>query len=69
MDLLDLDTALMALASFDPRGSRVAEVQFFGGLTVEETAEALGISGATAERDWHVARAWLCARLTNQPRP
>jgi RNA polymerase sigma factor (TIGR02999 family) len=69
VDLLDLDAALTDLASFDPRKSRVAELRFFGGLSVDETADALGISGATADRDWQVARAWLYARLTDEPRP
>jgi RNA polymerase sigma factor (TIGR02999 family) len=69
VEILDLDAALTALASFDPRKSRVAELRFFGGLSVDETADALGISGATADRDWQVARAWLYARLTDRPSP
>lgn len=58
-ELVALDEALERLAQFDARQSRVVELRFFGGLTVEETAEALGISSKTVKRDWSVARAWL----------
>ncbi|MGH9755631.1 MAG: sigma-70 family RNA polymerase sigma factor [Blastocatellia bacterium] len=58
-DLVALDESLNALAEIDPRQSRVVELRFFGGLTIEETAEALGISPNTVMRDWQVARAWL----------
>jgi RNA polymerase sigma-70 factor, ECF subfamily len=58
-ELLALDEALERLAQFDARQSRVVELRFFGGLTVEETAEALGMSAKTVKRDWSVARAWL----------
>ena len=58
-DILDLDAALKQLAEFDPRKSRIAELRFFGGLSLEETGEVLGISLATVERDWQAARAWL----------
>jgi len=58
-DLVSLDEALERLAQFDERQSRIVELRFFGGLTVEETAEALGISSKTVKRDWTVARAWL----------
>lgn len=58
-ELLALDEALERLAEFDERQSRVVELRFFGGLTVEETAEALGIAPKTVKRDWVVARAWL----------
>jgi RNA polymerase sigma-70 factor, ECF subfamily len=58
-ELLALDEALERLAAFDERQSRVVELRFFGGLTVEETAEALGIAPKTVKRDWVVARAWL----------
>ena len=68
VDLLDLDEALTDLASFDSRKSRVAELRFFGGLSVDETADALGISSATVDREWQVARAWLYSRLTEAPR-
>lgn len=58
-DLVALDQALERLAAIDARQARVVECRFFGGLTIEETAEALGISSATVSRDWAVARAWL----------
>jgi RNA polymerase sigma-70 factor, ECF subfamily len=66
VDVLDLDDALTRLAGFDPRKSQVAELRFFGGLSVEETAEALGVSRATVERDWQAARAWLFKTLSAQ---
>ena len=58
-DVLALDRALTELASVDPRRARVVEFRFFGGLDVEQTAEAMGISTATVKRDWRLARAWL----------
>jgi RNA polymerase sigma-70 factor, ECF subfamily len=58
-ELVALDEALERLAQVDARQSRVVELRFFGGLTVEETAEALALSPKTVERDWCVARAWL----------
>lgn len=64
VDVLDLDRALSALAVFDARKSQVAELRFFGGLSLEETGDALGVSVATVEREWQAARAWLYARLT-----
>jgi RNA polymerase sigma factor (TIGR02999 family) len=64
IDVLDLDHALGALAAFDARKSQVAELRFFGGLSLEETGHVLGISVATVEREWQAARAWLYARLT-----
>ena len=64
VDLLDLDEALTDLASFDSRKSRVAELRFFGGLSVDETAEALGVAARTVKRDWTVARAWLYRELS-----
>lgn len=63
LDVLDLDAALTRLASFDPRKSQLAELRFFGGLSLAEAGEALGISMATAERDWQAARAWLLKEL------
>jgi RNA polymerase sigma factor (TIGR02999 family) len=63
IDVLALDQALNRLADFDPRKSRIAELRFFGGLSLEEMAHVLGISVATAERDWRAARAWLFAAL------
>jgi RNA polymerase sigma factor (TIGR02999 family) len=65
--LLDLDDALTELATFDPRRSAVAELRFFGGLTLQEAGDVLGISLTTVEREWQVARAWLYARLTRPP--
>jgi RNA polymerase sigma factor (TIGR02999 family) len=59
VDLVKLDDALTALAKFDARQSRVVELRFFGGLTIEETAEAIGISPATVKVDWSMAKAWL----------
>ena len=67
VDLLDLDAALSELASFDPRKSRVAELRFFGGLSLEDIGEALSISRATVEREWQAARAWLYRRFTRRP--
>jgi RNA polymerase sigma factor (TIGR02999 family) len=66
VDVLDLDAALADLATFDPRKSQVAELRFFGGLTLEETGHVLGLSVATVEREWKVARAWLYARLKDK---
>jgi RNA polymerase sigma factor (TIGR02999 family) len=63
VDVLDLDAALTRLAAFDARKCQLAELRFFGGLSIDETADALGISVATAERDWHAARAWLLKEL------
>jgi RNA polymerase sigma factor (TIGR02999 family) len=59
VDLVKLDDALTALAKFDARQSRIVELRFFGGLTIEETAEAIGISPATVKVDWSMAKAWL----------
>jgi RNA polymerase sigma factor (TIGR02999 family) len=58
-DVLALDAALSELARMDPRKAQVVELRYFGGLSVEETAEALGISGVTVMRDWSSAKAWL----------
>jgi RNA polymerase sigma factor (TIGR02999 family) len=58
-----LDEALTALAKVDPRKSRVVELRFFGGLTLEETAEVLEISEETVTRDWRVAKTWLFREL------
>jgi RNA polymerase sigma factor (TIGR02999 family) len=62
-DLLALDEALEALAQEDPRKAELIKLRFFGGLGVEEAAECLGISRATADRDWAYARAWLYERI------
>jgi len=61
--LIDLDRALVELARISDRQTRVIECRFFGGMTVEETAEALEISRATVKRDWQLARAWLNREL------
>ena len=58
-DLMALDEALNGLAAIDPQQSRIVELRIFGGLTVEETAEALGISPTTVKREWSMAKAWL----------
>jgi RNA polymerase sigma-70 factor, ECF subfamily len=63
-DLLALDDALNALAVFDLRKSQVVEMRFFGGLSVEETAEALHVSADTVMRDWRLAKVWLVRELS-----
>jgi RNA polymerase sigma-70 factor, ECF subfamily len=63
-DLVALDEALEVLAADDPRKARVVELRFFGGLSVNETAQALGISPRTVHNDWLFARAWLYRALT-----
>ena len=63
VDLLALNEALDELATTDPQQSRIVELKFFGGLSVEEIAEVLGISHATVGRDWKMARAWLRLKL------
>ena len=68
-DLIALDDALKELAAIDERKSKVVEMRFFGGLTVEETAAALGVSPETVMRDWKSAKRWLVQQLApNQPR-
>jgi RNA polymerase sigma factor (TIGR02999 family) len=57
--LLALDDALKSLETLDPRKCQIVEFKFFGGLTIEESAEVLGVSHATVEREWRLARAWL----------
>jgi RNA polymerase sigma factor (TIGR02999 family) len=64
VDLVALDDALKSLAEMSEQQSRIVELRFFGGLTIEETAEVLGVSHATVERDWAVARAWLRRELS-----
>ena len=63
-DLVALDDALEALTRLDPRKARVVELRFFGGLSVDETAEVLNVSPATVMRDWSTARAWLYREMT-----
>ena len=62
-DLVALDDALEALAAVDERKARVVEMRFFGGLSVEQSANALGVSVETVMRDWKVAKAWLLREL------
>jgi len=66
VNLLALDEALNRLAEMDERQSRIVELRYFSGLSLEETAEALGISLATVKRDWNFARAWLRREIENQ---
>ena len=68
VDVLDLDAGLTRLAAFDRRKSQLAELRFFGGLSLAEAGEALGVSPATAERDWQAARAWLFKELRGERR-
>lgn len=63
-DIIALHDALTGLAAFDPQQGRIIELRFFGGLTIEETAEVLGVSHTTVEKDWHMARAWLRKEMT-----
>jgi RNA polymerase sigma-70 factor (ECF subfamily) len=62
-DLVELDDALKTLAGVDPRKSKVVELRFFGGLSIEETAEVLKVSPDTVHRDWRLARAWLAREM------
>jgi RNA polymerase sigma-70 factor (ECF subfamily) len=69
VDLVAIDLALEGLAAEDERKARVVELRFFGGLSIEETAEALGVSARTVQMDWAFARAWLYQRLTEGTGP
>lgn len=64
LDLVELDEALLRLARIDARQARLVELRFFAGLTIEDTAEVLGISPATVKREWTVAKTWLRRELT-----
>jgi RNA polymerase sigma factor (sigma-70 family) len=64
-NLLAIDGALERLAGEDPRKARVVELRFFGGLSMDETAQALGVSLRTVHNDWAFARAWLYRALTD----
>ena len=68
LDALALDRALRKLEALDPEQARVVELRFFGGLTVEETAEVLGVSPATIKREWSVAKGWLYHEMTGETR-
>jgi RNA polymerase sigma factor (TIGR02999 family) len=63
-DLIALDEALSSLSALDPRQSQIIELRFFGGLTIEETAEVLGVAHSTVENEWSLARAWLRRELS-----
>ncbi len=63
VDLVALDEALNKLATFDERQAKIVELKYFGGMTLDETAEVLGVSPVTVKRDWQIARAWLRHQL------
>ena len=63
VDTLDLDRALQTLERLDPDAAKIVELRFFGGLTLDETAAALGVSVATVKRDWAIAKGWLHREL------
>jgi RNA polymerase sigma-70 factor, ECF subfamily len=65
-DVVRLDDALTSLASLDPRKAKMVELRFFGGLSIEETAEVLGVSPGTVMRDWTLAKAWLQREVSRQ---
>ena len=65
-ELIALDDALTDLEKIDPRMSRVVELRYFGGMSVEETAEALGVSAITVKREWKSAKGWLLRELSNR---
>jgi RNA polymerase sigma factor (TIGR02999 family) len=65
-DLVALDEALERLAALDPRKGRVVELRFFGGLSVEESAEVLNVSEVTVRRDWQFAKTWLLRELSGE---
>ena len=66
VDLVALDDALNELAALDPQQSRLVELRFFGGLSIEETSVVLGVSPATVKREWATARAWLQREMRNK---
>jgi len=66
VDVIALDDALNTLAELDPRQSRVVELRFFAGLSLEETSEVMGIATATVQRDWTMARAWLHREISRR---
>jgi RNA polymerase sigma factor (TIGR02999 family) len=68
VDLVAVDDALNALAAIDPRKSQVVELRFFGGLSVEETAEVLKVSPETVKRDWRLAKVWLRREMSGEQR-
>jgi RNA polymerase sigma factor (TIGR02999 family) len=68
IDVLALHESLQRMAAFNPRQERIVELRYFGGLTIEEAAEVIGVSEATLVREWTIAKAWLRADLS-EPRP
>jgi RNA polymerase sigma-70 factor, ECF subfamily len=68
-DVLALHDVLNRLAEIDPDQSRIVELRFFGGLTIEEAAEVMHVSHSTVEREWKIAKAWLKRELTKRERP
>lgn len=64
IEILALDEALTRMSAFDPRQAQIVEMRFFGGMTIEETAQALNISHTTVEREWALARVWLRDQLS-----
>jgi RNA polymerase sigma factor (TIGR02999 family) len=68
LDLFALDEALTTLEAIDPRQSRIIELRFFGGLTIDETAEVMKLSPATISSEWMMARTWLHSRLKGEPK-
>jgi RNA polymerase sigma factor (TIGR02999 family) len=69
VDLLDLDNALNALQKLDPQQSQIVEMRFFGGLSIEETAEVLKVSPSTVKRDWIMAKTWIRRQMGIQNTP
>ena len=69
IDLIALDRALNDLAAVDAEQARIVELRYFGGLSVEETAEAMGTSPATVKRHWTIAKAWLLRAMEGTPQP
>ena len=69
VDFIDLERALVALEALDMQQAQIVELRFFGGLTIDEAAEALDLSAATVEREWSTARLWLARRLEGQAQP
>ena len=68
-DVLDLDEALEALSKIDPRKARVVELRYFGGLTMDEIGQMLGVSAETSGRDWKLAKSWLLRELSGKDAP
>ena len=66
LDLIALDAALDELAALDEQQSRIVEMRFFGGLSIEETAQVLGVAPSTVKRDWNTAKAWLYHRMKKE---